>query len=143
MNYIDQQDSVISGSNFGRAALFILAGVLLIAEPGRVQAQSRSLIDASPTQMETERNSERARPGRVQTRGYRHGESNEETSGVGTVPEWAQSQSSEESFRSSSPKERFRSNADDPGRAVPIDGGLIWLVLAGLGYGGYRLRGTE
>lgn len=144
MSPVISQDCRMSVADLVWGLLLILtAGILLIAGPSDSMAQTRSWIDSSPTQIKTEPSPERARPGRVESPGYRNEESTREESKVGAVPEWAESRSRNESFGSSTPDGALRPNDTDPGRPVPIDGGLIWLVLAGLGYGGYQLGRTQ
>lgn len=35
----------------------------------------------------------------------------------------------------------MQTNVEDRPTPVPVDSGLIWLVVAGIGYGVFRLRG--
>lgn len=66
-----------------------------------------------------------------------------EQSDVVQVPDWAESQSPRSGGEASYPSGIQTKADDDPGRAVPIDGGLIWLFLLGVGYGLFRLRVVE
>lgn len=73
----------------------------------------------------------------------------ERESRVGRVPDWART--SEGQRRSSGTQPSFRNGISTkghnggsgggagPGSTVPVDGGLLWLVLAGGGYAGWKL----
>jgi hypothetical protein len=60
---------------------------------------------------------------------------------VGNLPDWAESRTPSRSTEGSSgesvsPTSEFRPKV---GRPVPVNGGLVWLVVAGIGYGVFRL----
>lgn len=62
---------------------------------------------------------------------------------VGDLPDWAESRTRsrvkvERTDEAASPTSGFETKDRRPG--VPVDGGLIWLVLVGIGYGVFRLR---
>lgn len=108
----------------------VLIGVVLgfgLVESNAAFAQQRPVVQAG-THGNTGPNTQPDR------RAYGSGSS------VERLPEWARSQPSRKRHSSSeAPTESFRTN--DPGRpGVPVDGGLVWLVVAGVGYAVYRLQ---
>lgn len=73
-----------------------------------------------------------------------------QSSQVGSLPDWAQPKASSSSQGESLGSQRettsggkFRTQNHNDRHPVPVDGGLIWLFVAGAGYGAYRLRGGE
>ena len=66
-----------------------------------------------------------------------------------SVPSWAaperQSPETSEAVSRSMPGSRTpgEKSPQDPAPAVPVDGGLLLLALAGAGYGAHRLRGSR
>lgn len=70
---------------------------------------------------------------------------------VENLPDWAESGASKSgsddySDQEGSVEEGVQtrgSPADRPGSEVPVDGGVVWLILAGVGYGVFRLQNTR
>lgn len=81
--------------------------------------------------------------------GSRGETSNRRRSEVENLPDWAESHGSRRQTPSSRQGPGISSSArpmssHGPGRpGVPVDGGLVWLMVAGAGYGVYRLRAVN
>lgn len=79
----------------------------------------------------------------TEMRSYQSGrvQDSDSRSNIGELPEWARPSSSEKAQR----EWRGRVTTNDregpgSGPAVPVDGGLIWALCFGVGYGVYSLR---
>lgn len=69
---------------------------------------------------------------------------NRSDSQVENLPDWAESRSPKTARDHREGRvggEGMQTNVKDRPTPVPVDSGLIWLVVAGIGYGVFRLRG--